>query len=371
MKRESIYQGAPAERVLLVVGDIDRDGEDEIITAGRVGEQGMYWLDRQADGTWSAHLIDNAYGRLDAGGVLFDVDEDGRLDFIAGGDYRGNQLYWWQCPADPTQRWHRRVICEMEGNQSHDQIVVDLDGDGRAELYFWNQGARGLFMVPVPDDPRVSPWPGVSCIAKGVAEEGFAVADVDGDGRLELIAGLSWYKAIAPGQYESHRFAEGFVSPRLAAADFDGDGRVEIVLGKGDASFMRKGPDGEPGWGRLAMFKRGADPTTLWHGEVIHERLEDPHSVFVADLDGNGTPVLLVGELGDPNGKHRHAPALRLYRWQGGRMVEQIIDSGQGTHEAKPLRVGGELCIAGKPYRNLRGDRRMEDDQVHLWTAMR
>jgi hypothetical protein len=363
-QRETIFYGAPAERVLLVTGDIDGDGEDEIVVGGRIGPQGLYWYDRGADGKWREHRIDDAYGRLEAGGALCDLDGDGRLDFVGGGDYQGNQICWWQCPEDPTQPWTRRVLWEMPSPQSHDQLIADLDGDGRGEVYFWNQRGKALYVAYLPDDPTVSPWPDVRPILTGEVEEGFAVGDLDGDGRPELLAGLSWYRVPEKGRYERHRFAEGFVSPRLAVGDFSGTGRNEIVLAEGDASYHR-----ESKWGRFVHFRPPANVEDLWRAEVLHEELEDPHTVLAHDFDGDGRPEVFVGELGEPRGEHRHPPAHRIYDYRDGRLVEQIVDSGVGTHEAKLIRLGGKVGIAGKPYRGLRGERprQSEEDAIHLW----
>ncbi|MGC9455714.1 MAG: FG-GAP repeat domain-containing protein [Phycisphaerae bacterium] len=161
-RRTTIYTGPPSERVLLVTGDINADGNDEIVIAGRIGSEGLWWLEREDAGRWQAHLMDDQYERLDAGGVLYDIDGDGRLDFLAGGDHANNALLWWQCPEDPQRPWTRRKIFRMPENQSHDQVVADIDGDGRPEVYFWNQGSKTLFVAPIPQDPTVSPWPGVS-----------------------------------------------------------------------------------------------------------------------------------------------------------------------------------------------------------------
>jgi hypothetical protein len=364
-QRQRIYTGAPSERVLLVTGDVNQDGNDEVVIAGRNGREGLWWLERDYTGAWRPHLIDDRYETLEAGGVLFDIDGDGRLDFVAGGDYRSNAIVWWQCPADPHRPWVRREVCRMPDNQSHDQIIADIDGDGRPELYFWNQRAKALFVVPIPADPTVTPWPGVKTVASGfpVREEGFAIADVDGDGRPELLAGLSWYEPDGRGGYARHVFAEGLVSPRLGAADFDGDGKNEIVVAEGDASFAR------PGLGRFVLFHQGTDPRQLWQPTILHEELEDPHSIAVADFDGDGHPDVFVGELGDPGGKHKHTPAQRIFFNRGGKLVEQVIDSGVGTHEAKALRLDGELAIVGKPYRDLKSQvpREPDADSVHLW----
>ncbi len=369
-QRYVIYQGRPSERVLLVVGDVTGNGRPDVVTAGRVGSEGLWLLTAGDDPTrpWSAHLMDDAYERLEAGGFLYDIDGDGRLDFIGGGDWKGRELCWWRQPDDATQRWQRRVIIEMPAGQSHDQCVTDLDGDGRPELYFWNQGGEGhLFVVPVPDDPTVSPWPNVQVLLRGVKEEGFGVADIDGDGRPELIAGQHWFKPDGRGGYARFTYAEGFVSPRVAAGDFDGDGQLEIALAEGDASFKAKT------FGRVAILKHDGNPTRPWKPTLLHDQLEDPHTLIAADFDGDGRTDLLVGELGDPNGRHKHPPTLRLYQQRDGQLVEHIIDdSGIGTHEGKLAVIDGTAGVVGKPYRNLAaaGPRSAACDQVHLWLSV-
>jgi hypothetical protein len=365
-QRTTIYHGRPAERVLLVVGDLDGCGTPEIVVASRVGADGLYWLKRpDGDGDWQMSLMDDTYSSLEAGGVLHDLTGTGTLDFIGGGDSRTQHVSWWECPPDPTQLWTRHLIHELPAGQCHDQFVGDIDGDGRPELYFWNQRARALFGVPVPDDPRRSPWPGVFVVAEDLLEEGFAPADVDGDGRLELVAGLSWYRIRPGGDVERHVYGEGFASPRVAAADFSGDGDVEIVIAEGDASYRRADSD----FGRVAHFRRGADTEALWEAEILHEELLDPHSLAVGDFDGDGRPDLFVGELGDPRGNDSHPPAQRLFLNRDGRLEEHVIDTGLGTHEAKAIELDGVLGIAGKPYRGLGSEapRSADIDGVQLW----
>jgi hypothetical protein len=353
------------EWVLCVVGDVDRDGNEEIVVAGRLPEWGVHLIRRASDGSWRRHLIDDTYTRLEAGGVLVDIDGDGRLDFLAGGDWKGDQLFWWhQHPTDPTARWICREVIRMPGMQSHDQLAADLDGDGRPEIYFWNQGSKTLFTVPIPDDPFQTPWPNLSAVATDVQEEGLAVADIDGDGSLELLAGQSWYRRKRSGGWDRHPFAEGFVSPRLAVADFDGDGKPEIILAEGDASWNGRQ------YGRLARFFAPDDPTKPWPFEILHEKLLDPHSLCIADFDGDGRPDLFVGELGDPRGQHSHPPSPRVYFNRGGRLVETVIDSNVGSHEAKVLTFDGHPAIVSKPFRCIPApvDREPEVDALYLWT---
>lgn len=364
---ETIYTGDPSELTLCVTGDLNQDGEHEIVLASRRPTPELFWLGRERDGTWARYdMDDGSCGRIEAGGCLFDLDGDGDLDFIAGQDGRGNALFWWECPKDPRQLWTRRLIFEMPENKSHDQLVADIDGDGKPELYFWNQKARTLWYAPVPDDPRTTPWPHVHPVATGVDGEGLVASDVDGDGRLELIAGDSWYRPPKQvgGPWERFVFAEGFITPRLAAADLDGDGKIEIVLSEGDASLVRR----EDKYGRAAILRQGDDPHLLWEAEILHDRLVDPHSLIVADFDGDGRPDVFVGELGDPNGRNERPPGQRVYLNRGDRFEECVIAEGLPTHEARLITLGGRRAIVCKPYRNVASDahRPVEIDSIHL-----
>lgn len=366
-ERTVIYEGPPSERTLCVIGDVTGNGVPDIVLAGRNPEPELYYLSRDDDGEWKRYIMSTECGRLEAGGFLSDINRNGRLDFVAGHDSRGDRILWWENPGVLGQPWTQHEIWQMPANQSHDQFVADMDGDGRLEVYFWNQGSRALYAVPVPDDPTRSPWPGVRALVTDVREEGFAAGDVDGDGRLELVAGQAWYRPpqTPDGDWERHVFAQGFVAPRVAAGDFAGNGKIEIILAEGDASYLT-----ERYYGRVARFWYEDDPTKLWNVEVLGDQFIDPHSLVIADFTGNGRLDLFVGELGDPNAHDRRAPAQRVYFNQDGRLIEYVIEEGLGTHESKLIQLDGAPAIVGKPYRNVKPEilRTADVDSIHLWT---
>jgi hypothetical protein len=108
----------------------------------------------------------------------------------------------------------------------------------------------------------------------------------------------------------------------------------------------------------------------MWEAKLLHDRLVDPHSMVVADFDGDGRPDFFVGELGSPNGDHPHPPAERIFLSRGdGTFEEHLIDKGIGTHEARLIEIDGQLGIAGKPYRNIGSEapRGSDVDCVNLW----
>ena len=345
-RRHTVYKGPPAERLSCIVGDLNNDGVPEFVIATRNPDQ-LHWFGRTSSGAWEPHLIDDTFPSISVGGVLVDLTGNGRLDLIASTDARSNHVYWWECPTDPTQRWVRRDVFRLPANRTHDLLLADIDGDGRPELYVWNQAAETVFWVPLPDDPYVTPWPDVRPVVTGVNEEALAAADVDGDGQLELIAGYSWYRLLPSGEWERHVYTEDYEGPpRVVAADFDGDGRPEIALCEVGSETGRT-------YGRLALFRPGADPEDLWEAEVLHDRLLDPHSLQVADFDGDGRPDIYVGEMGGTDWIHPRPPAQLIFLSRGDRMEEHIIDSGVGTHEAQVIELDGRVGIVSKPYRSL------------------
>ena len=349
--RDGDFAWADVERqAAALVFDVDQDGAEDFVIAGWSKETSMVWF-RYVKGLWQRYLVDDRQSHIEAGGDFYDIDGDGDLDILHGGSWAVNQVWWWENPYpvfDSETPWRRHTIKDWGQKQHHDQIFGDFDGDGRGELVLWNQRAQTLFMADIPADPKTKDnwqlqeiwsWP------KAFKYEGFAQADVDLDGKIDLIGGGRWFKHV-----EGFRFKENVIDPnygmsRATVADFIKGGRPEIVLNSGD------------GVGPLTLYE-------WWHGRwnktVLIETVDHGHTLQTADFNSDGHPDIYAAEMYDPGPKDMCKQYL-LYGDGQGHFEIQVLSTGIGTHEGKvgDLDGDGDLDILQKDFQH--------EQRVDIW----
>jgi hypothetical protein len=364
------------------VGDINGDGLPDIAICGRSGR--MVWLENPgADRPWEEHLVDELDG-MECGGILHDLTGNGRLDIVNGGDWRRDEIFWWENPGLADGKWTRRLIAKTGYTQFHDTIIGDVTNDGVLSLVFTNQHAPGgttIYRVPLPEDPTTTPWPDLEVVASGKCEpnpyrkegmqpeEGLAIGDIDGDGENELICGTHWYKLT--GQvWKGYKFATGYLATKVAVADVNGDGSNEILLAEGDPCVYGKMQGGKVSWFRRQAGIAAMPETAvrLWEEHVLEDFLLDAHTLQLGDICGNGKLDILVGEVGladkETDAYTVHPPRLIVFENDGkANFTRHVVDEGTGIHEGLlvDMRNRGVLDISGKP---LHGP---EKWSVHVW----
>ncbi|MFH1006833.1 MAG: VCBS repeat-containing protein [Candidatus Latescibacterota bacterium] len=261
-----------------------------------------------------------------------DLNGDGRPELVVA-NYReefeydtASFVYW-----GTENGFDASSILRLPSHYAMQVVLGDLDGDGFKEILFtggnkiyiyWNRG--GVFR---PDDVAVLEVEGNSttfCQGAVRAE----VADVDGDGRNELlVATLEGIEIRA--QDDLHRVAAllpmkycGWVE----AVDLDGDGRPELV-----ASRYQNGKTYEA---ESAVFWNG--PAGFESNRVTWLQTAGAVGCTAADLDGDGRPEIIFNNT--MRGPSQHDPDLPVYVYLGNEQCEYTpsrrleLPSGGGSN---------------------------------------
>ncbi len=331
-----------------IVGDIDKDGRIDFLITNRRTVNAAIWMQNTAQG-WKQRVIDPGPLNIEAGGILFDVDGDGYLDLVAGGDNTSNQVWWWENPHPDFDRpWKRHIIKQSGQTQHHDVMMGDILGEGKSQLVFWNQGAKALLLARIPEDPRTrsTPWVTQVIYQGDAAMEGIAMADVDGDGVVEVIGGGRWYKHEGNMKFTPHVIDDTQKFSRCAAGKLiKGSSGVQVVFCNGD------------GCGPLKWYEQRSDGSWLGH-DLLGEDLVHGHSLRVADIDGDGNLDIFCAEMSKWADWTRTVDYPWAHMWvfygdgKGNFEKTTIAKGGYGTHEARlaDFYGTGRLDILSKPY---------------------
>ncbi|MGB4942625.1 MAG: VCBS repeat-containing protein [Candidatus Moraniibacteriota bacterium] len=260
------------------IGDLDHDGYPDVVEGGGDLGGSVYWYQYPA---WTKHRIGSVAGGDDL--QVSDINHDGFLDVVVN----GGQIVWYENPLGSSGNvygtWTPHVIDSTLG--SHDIQIGDLNNDGGQDIVIRQEnGPTYYYLQNTPTS-----WVRVSVPQAPNAHGGLVLADINRDGRTDLVENGFWLQAptdLVNGTWIRRDIVSWPDGASANVADLNNDGRVDVLLAVS-----------ERGVGTLTWFEAPVDPISgTWIRHDI-DTVEDLHLFFVVDVNKDGTPDIVFAEM--------------------------------------------------------------------------
>ena len=234
------------------------------------------------------------------GAVLADLDGDQKLEILAPSTL--GALHAWKLDGTPAPGFPVSTI----GFPQYPPSVADLDGDGQVEIVQTTRGftSGGRLYVFNAQGQVLAGWP--KSLTNNNVEYSAALADLDNDGKLEIVVSERMSNAGRVHVFEKDGTEWGGNWPvtidhvpaqSCAVADVDGDGNKEVFTASYNSLYLiRRDGTVMPGW-----------PKQIPGANFSYQ------CAALADLDHDGKLEIVTGA-------HRDAPGAYAFRYDGSLM---------------------------------------------------
>ncbi len=308
--------------VQISLADVDRNGVLDVVANDAVGVHVMSGSGANLPG-WPVSLPE-VYGPV----TVADLTFDGSNELIVSAGSTPNKLFVLNSTGGRLNGWPQTLVNEGSDQPGAKPVVGDMDDDGKLEIVAvgasYLDPASSRVFVFKSSGQQLSSWsPNAVRVGSPV------LADVDGDGSLEVLASTvqnggtgvlnvwnrngvnlpGWPKTAPTGQ-DSRRLT--FSAPIVA--DIDGDARSEVIVARESelGSYEQASTFGFP----IQVYRHdGAALTNLARPAYDAWLPPTGSSPVLAEIDADGKQELLWLSIGRGTSNQGYTARPRIYAW--------------------------------------------------------
>jgi len=290
--QQSVITTDAVEPTSVYAADVDGDGDTDLMSASYMNDK-IAWYEN-TDGDGSAWNTCNVTTTADGASSVYaaDVDGDGDIDLMSA-SYGDDRIAWYENTAGNGTAWNTCNVT-TSANFAWSVYAADVDGDGDIDL-----------MSASYDDDRIawyentdgdgSAWNTRNVTTTADGATSVYAADVDGDGDIDLMSAslvddrIAWYENVN-GDGLTWNTCNVTTTADSAhsvyAADVDGDGDIDLMSASHDDD-------------RIAWYENTAGNGTAWNTCNVTTTADGAESVYAADVDGDGDSDVLSASEND------------------------------------------------------------------------